>query len=54
MPAPENRLKAALARGELQVGLWLGMTHAVSAEIASRAGFDWCLIDCEHSPNTLP
>lgn len=54
MPAPENRLKSALARGELQVGIWLGMTHSVSAEIASRAGFDWCLIDAEHSPNTLP
>ena len=54
MPAPENRLKAALARGELQVGVWLGMTHAVAAEIASRAGFDWCLVDAEHSPNTLP
>jgi len=54
MPAPRNRLKAALARGELQVGLWLGMTHSVSAEIAAGAGFDWCLIDAEHSPNTLP
>lgn len=54
MAAPENRLKAALGRGELQVGLWLGMTHPVAAEIASSAGFDWCLIDAEHSPNTLP
>jgi 4-hydroxy-2-oxoheptanedioate aldolase len=53
MPAPENRLKAALARGEVQLGCWLSMATPVSAEIAGGAGFDWCLIDAEHAPNDL-
>jgi 4-hydroxy-2-oxoheptanedioate aldolase len=53
MPAPENRLKAALARGEVQLGCWLSMATPVSAEIAGGAGFDWVLIDGEHAPNDL-
>jgi len=53
MDPPTNRLKAALARGDLQRGLWLTLAHPPVAEIAGRAGFDWCLIDGEHGPNTL-
>jgi 4-hydroxy-2-oxoheptanedioate aldolase len=53
MPAPQNRLKAALARGEVQLGCWLSMATPVSAEIAGGAGFDWVLIDGEHAPNDL-
>lgn len=53
MPAPENRLKLALARGELQLGCWLSMATPASAEIAGGAGFDWCLIDAEHAPNDI-
>jgi 4-hydroxy-2-oxoheptanedioate aldolase len=53
MPAPVNELKAALLRGEMQIGLWLGLANPVVSEIASRAGYDWCLIDAEHGPNTV-
>jgi 4-hydroxy-2-oxoheptanedioate aldolase len=53
MPAPENRLKAALAQGAVQHGCWLGMATPVAAEIAGGAGFDWVLIDAEHAPNDL-
>lgn len=53
MPAPKNDLKAALQRGEVQSGLWLAQASATIAEIAGKAGFDWCLIDAEHGPNTL-
>ena len=53
MPAPHNPLKAALARGDVQRGLWLGLGSAAVAELASRCGFDWCLIDAEHGPNDL-
>jgi 4-hydroxy-2-oxoheptanedioate aldolase len=53
MPAPQNRLKAALAQGELQLGCWLSMATPVSAEIAGAAGFDWVLIDGEHAPNDV-
>jgi 4-hydroxy-2-oxoheptanedioate aldolase len=53
MPAPQNRLKAALARGDVQLGCWLSMATPASAEIAGGAGFDWVLIDGEHAPNDL-
>lgn len=54
MQVPKNRLKAALAAGERQFGLWLALAHPASAEIAATAGFDWCLIDGEHGPNDIP
>ena len=50
MAAPENILKANLARGQVQRGLWLNLPGMVAAEMAGRAGFDWCLIDGEHGP----
>jgi len=50
MPAPENLLKTALAYGRLQRGLWLNLSSPLVAEMAGRAGFDWCLIDGEHGP----
>ncbi|WP_424970275.1 HpcH/HpaI aldolase family protein [Dinoroseobacter sp. S76] len=51
MAAPENGLKAALLRGETQIGLWLGFGSPTVAELAAGCGFDWCLVDGEHSPN---
>src|SRR6185437_11244077 len=48
-----NRFKAALARHELQVGLWQSLANPYTAEICASAGFDWLLFDGEHSPNTL-
>ena len=50
MPAPRNDLKAALAEGKMQIGLWLDLGSAAVAEIAAGAGFDWCLVDGEHGP----
>ena len=54
MPVPVNPIKAGLADGKRQMGLWIAMAHATSAEIASKAGFDFCLIDGEHAPNDIP
>lgn len=48
MPAPRNELKAALAQGKMQIGLWLDLGSPAVAEIAAGAGFDWCLVDGEH------
>ncbi len=53
MPAPKNHLKAALAAGTPQIGIWLALASGPAAELAGGAGFDWCLIDAEHGPNTL-
>ncbi|KVG88467.1 4-hydroxy-2-oxo-heptane-1,7-dioate aldolase [Burkholderia ubonensis] len=54
MQMPSNPFKAALARGDAQIGLWLGLASPYSAEIVAGAGFDWLLIDGEHAPNTVP
>ena len=48
-----NPFKAALARGEQQIGLWLSMADPYLAEVSATAGFDWLLIDGEHGPNDL-
>ena len=53
MPAPKNKLKAALKAGQVQTGLWLSLANSYSAELLGDAGFSWLLIDGEHSPNDL-
>jgi len=49
-----NAFKQALRERRPQIGLWLNLAHAYAAEICAGAGFDWLVIDGEHSPNTLP
>jgi 4-hydroxy-2-oxoheptanedioate aldolase len=49
-----NELKRALAQGALQVGLWSTLCSNIGAEIIAHSGFDWILLDTEHSPNELP
>ena len=51
MPAPFNPFKQALKNGQLQIGCWVGLGDAYSAEIMTTAGFDWLLVDGEHAPN---
>jgi 4-hydroxy-2-oxoheptanedioate aldolase len=53
MPSPKNHFKAALKTRQPQIGLWLNMGEALTAEIAGHAGFDWLVIDGEHGPNDL-
>lgn len=48
-----NAFKAALARGEPQIGLWLSLANPYTAELCATAGFRWLLIDGEHSPNDV-
>ncbi|MBK4999966.1 2-keto-3-deoxy-L-rhamnonate aldolase [Pseudomonas sp. S31] len=45
--------RQALAGGRTQIGLWLGLGDAYTAELCASAGFDWVLIDAEHGPNDL-
>jgi 4-hydroxy-2-oxoheptanedioate aldolase len=49
-----NEFKRALARRELQIGLWSTLCSNIGAEIIAHSGFDWILLDTEHSPNELP
>jgi 4-hydroxy-2-oxoheptanedioate aldolase len=54
MDVPINRFKSALRQGEMQLGLWSGLSNHVTVEVLANAGFDWLLLDTEHSPNELP
>ncbi|CUH45359.1 HpcH/HpaI aldolase family protein [Ruegeria atlantica] len=51
MELPENRFTSAIAAGEKQVGLWISLCSNFAAEVVSTAGYDWALIDMEHSAN---
>lgn len=42
-------LKAKLARSEVTVGSWITLGHPAIAEIMASAGFDWLVLDMEHS-----
>ncbi|WP_407522773.1 HpcH/HpaI aldolase family protein [Methylobacterium oryzisoli] len=48
-----NRFKAGLVEGRQQIGLWTSLGSPISTEVVAGAGFDWLLIDMEHSPNDL-
>jgi 4-hydroxy-2-oxoheptanedioate aldolase len=54
MDLPRNAFKHAIAAGKLQIGLWCSLCSNITAEIVSHSGFDWLLLDTEHSPNELP
>jgi 4-hydroxy-2-oxoheptanedioate aldolase len=54
MEINRNLLKQALLRRELQIGLWSTLCSNVAAEVVAHSGFDWILLDTEHSPNELP
>jgi len=49
-----NAFKHDLAAGKLQIGLWSSLCSNIAAEIISDSGFDWILLDTEHSPNEIP
>lgn len=48
-----STFKQALQQGRPQIGLWLSLAQAYTAELCASAGFDWCLIDGEHAPNDV-
>ncbi|MPZ57803.1 MAG: 4-hydroxy-2-oxo-heptane-1,7-dioate aldolase [Rhizobiales bacterium] len=49
-----NAFKHAIAAGKLQIGLWCSLCSNIAADIVSDSGFDWLLLDTEHSPNEIP
>ena len=51
---PVNAFKRALAEGRTQIGLWTSLGTGLAAEVLGGAGFDWLLIDTEHSPTEVP
>jgi 4-hydroxy-2-oxoheptanedioate aldolase len=54
MQLPVNTFKRALKERRPQIGLWCSLCSNIVAEILATAGFDWVVLDTEHSPNELP
>lgn len=54
MELPRNKFKQALRENKPQIGIWSSLSSHIVAEILAHAGFDWVLLDTEHSPNELP
>lgn len=54
MELPINHFKRAIKAKHQQIGLWSHLCSPISTEILADCGFDWLLLDMEHSPNELP
>jgi len=50
MELPQNAFKRALRAGKPQIGLWSTLSSSYTVEVVAGAGFDWLLLDSEHSP----
>lgn len=50
MDLPRNRFKAALSDGTRQIGFWCTLPDSGLVELLAGCGYDWLLIDSEHSP----
>ncbi|WP_306260468.1 aldolase/citrate lyase family protein [Pararhizobium sp. IMCC21322] len=50
---PKNAFKQALREGRQQIGFWSTIPDPYLTEILSGAGFDWLLLDSEHSPTDI-
>jgi len=49
----DDILKKKLQRQEITVGSWITLGHTSIAEIMAKAGFEWLVVDMEHSVITL-
>ena len=46
-----NSFKRDLLAGKRQIGLWSSLASPIAMEVLGLAGYDWLLLDAEHSPN---
>jgi 4-hydroxy-2-oxoheptanedioate aldolase len=53
MDLPINAFKRAITQGQQQLGLWCVLSTAFGAEVVAGAGYDWLLLDTEHSPGDV-
>lgn len=44
-----SSIKEKLARGEATLGSWMSMAHVSIAEILASAGYDWVVVETEHT-----
>lgn len=48
-----NSLRQRLRAGERLLGCWCSLANPITTEVLGVAGFDWLLLDGEHSPNDV-
>lgn len=48
-----NTFKRDLLAGKKLIGCWSSLSSAITTEVLGVAGFDWILLDGEHSPNDM-
>jgi 2-dehydro-3-deoxyglucarate aldolase len=48
-----NRFKRDLLAGKKLIGCWSSLASPITTEVLGVAGFDWVLLDGEHSPNDM-
>jgi 4-hydroxy-2-oxoheptanedioate aldolase len=53
MDVLKNQFKRAITAGKTQIGLWSSLSSNYTVEVIAGAGFDWILIDTEHSPTGI-
>ena len=60
MPTPSapyrafpNSFRERLLGGETLIGCWCSLANPITTEVLGVAGFDWLLLDGEHSPNDV-
>ena len=44
-----RKIKEQMRRGEPSIGSWMSMAHPSIAEILAMAGYDWIVIETEHT-----
>ncbi len=53
MQMRENAFKQAISKGNAQLGLWVSLCSNYATECVATAGYDWVLLDMEHSPSDM-
>lgn len=48
-----NQFKKDLQAGKRLIGCWASLSSHITTEVLGVAGFDWILLDGEHSPNDV-
>lgn len=54
MKLPVNAFKAGLAAGRQQIGMWNTVPGPVVTEALACCGYDWVVVDTEHSLTDVP
>ena len=53
MKLKKNKFKENILNKKKQIGIWSCLSNNTIAEIISVTGFDWSVLDMEHSPNDI-